>query len=51
MEVVRKTAIGLPKPTAEITQIITRNIAISREHQRELESLDGSERDLEMRLK
>ena len=32
MEDVRKTAIGLSKPTAEITQIITRNIAISREH-------------------
>ena len=51
MENVRKTVIGLSKPIAEITQIITRNIAISREHQRELESLDGSERDLEMRLK
>ena len=51
MEVVRKTVISLSKPIAEITQIITRNIAISREHQRELESLDGSERDLEMRLK
>ena len=46
-----KTVIGLSKPTAEITQIITRNIAISREHQREPESLGGSERDLEMRLK
>ncbi|ESU40592.1 Serine/threonine protein kinase, partial [Giardia duodenalis] len=49
LEDVRKTVIGLSKPIAEITQIITRNIAISREHQRELESLDGSERDLEMR--
>ncbi|ESU40085.1 Serine/threonine protein kinase, partial [Giardia duodenalis] len=49
LEDVRKTVIGLSKPIAEITQIITRNIAISREHQRELESLDGSERGLEMR--
>ena len=43
--------IGLSKPIAEITQIITRNIAISKEHQREVGSPDGSERDLEMRLK
>ena len=49
--VVRKTVIGLSKPIAEITQIITRNIAINKEHQRELESPDGSERELEMRLK
>ena len=41
LEDVRKTVIGLSKPIAEITQIITRTIAISREHQR----------DLEMRLK
>ena len=51
MEDVRKTAIGLSKPIAEITEIITRTIATSREHQREPESLDGSERDLEVRLK
>ena len=43
MEDVRKTVIGPSKPVAEITQIITRNIAISREHRRELESLDRSE--------
>ena len=51
LEDVRKTVIGLSKPVAEITQIITRSIAISREHRRELEGPDGSERDLEMRLK
>ena len=51
LEDVRKTVIGPSKPVAEITQIITRNIALSREHQRELESLDGSERGLEMRRK
>ena len=51
LEGVWKTVIDLSEPTAEITQIITRNIAISREHQREPESLGGSERDLEMRLK
>ena len=43
LEVVRKTVIGPSKPVAEITQIITRSIAISREHRRELESLDRSE--------
>ena len=31
LEDVRKTVIGLSKPIAEMTQIITRNIAISRE--------------------